>query len=114
MSDIKTTSTLYIPDNIKTNYEFMPEFGWEEMIKAAIVVGIALVIALIWGGITSHEHSFFHGVAIVGIAGFGAFGVFKKDNYNQSMLDHARRFFLFSKEQQKYKYQYYNPFAPKD
>jgi len=70
MSDINTTSTLYIPDNIKTNYEFMP--------------------------------------------GFGAFGVFKKDNYNQSMLDHARRFFLFSKEQQKYKYQYYNPFAPKD
>jgi len=114
MQETKTTSTLYIPDNIRTDYEFFSGFGWKEMIRLVIVAIVALIIAFIWAGISGHEHSFFHGTAIVAISGFAAFTVFRKDNNNQSMIDHTRRFLLFSKEQQKYKYRYYNPFDSKN
>jgi len=110
MQEIKTTSTLYIPDNIKTGFEAMSGFGWKEIAKTIAVVGVAFVVAVIWHFATGQEH-IFHGIGIVVISGGVAFVFFRKDENNQSMLDNIRRFARFSREQQKYKYRYHDPYA---
>jgi len=102
---------LYIPDNIKTGYEFVSGFGWGEFAKTAVIIGISLIVALIWNGISDSTNGFIRSFLIVALSGGAAIGFFRKDDTNQSMLDHMKRIFRFSKEQQKFKYCYYNPFG---
>ena len=108
----ETNTSLYIPDNIKSGVEFISGVGWKEAIISAIVGAIAVFASIIFNAITSQEHGFLiiAGAAVVSIG--VTLLVVRKDDLNQSMLDHGRRFLAFSKEQQKFKYRYYNPFDP--
>ena len=110
MQEIKTTSTLYIPDNIKTGFEFVGGFGWKEMARAAAITGIAAIFALIYNAITRPEHGFFVVAGVIFVVAAGCVTALRKDATNQSAIDHGRRFIRFSKEQQKFKYKYHNPF----
>lgn len=110
MQEIKTTSTLYIPDNIKTSFEFFAGIGWKEMSYIAIFAGIALMLALIYNGIAQDNFGFFRGAIMVILAIATAVSLFKKDNQNQSMIDHGRRFLRFNRQQQKFKYKHHDSF----
>ena len=102
---------LYIPDNIKTGFEFFPGLGWREVVYGAILTGAAFGAVLIWNSFTEDGFEFFRGAAVVVLGALTSYGLFKKDNFNQSMIDHGRRFLVFAKEQQVFKYRYHDPFS---
>ena len=105
-----TTSTLYIPDNIKTGFEVWG-LGLKEIAITAIAVGIAFIASLIIGGLVDVDSFMLPGLGIMIITGATAAVALKKNENNLSMVDHIRLLSRFAKEQQKFKYKYYDQYS---
>lgn len=112
MSETKTSTTnLYVPANIKTRFEALPGFGFKEMAMTAMAGAMGVGVAVILHIVTAQE-SIMMGIFIAVVSLALGFVTTRKDDTNRSVLDSIKILIRFSKEQQKFKYVYIDPYRP--
>ena len=101
--DTLNTTSLYIPVNIKTRFEFFDGYGITELLPTIITAltsgSFAFIINAITGGIVVP-------VLIVLVSIAASVMALAKGENNMSLVDHIKCIFRFSREQKKYPYYY--------
>jgi hypothetical protein len=96
-------TSLYIPVNIKTRYEFFDGYGAKELPATAAAVFVsgffAFVIHAVFGGAVLP-------VLIVLVTAAASVTALAKGENNMSVADHAECVLRFMREQRKYPYYY--------
>lgn len=103
-------NTLYVPVNIKTRFEFIEGFGFNELFITLIVSGIVGVIVFVASLFTSDPYNAILAISITAAATGMAV---RKNEINLSITDMATLFWRFFNTQQHYNFSYYNRFLEK-
>ncbi|MDR2899665.1 MAG: hypothetical protein LBU94_05070 [Clostridiales bacterium] len=102
---------LYVPANIKTRFELVDGFGFEELFKTGIVTALSILVALLVYTITGDNYK---AVFIVLITAAVMFTLVRKNESNQSILDILGLIIRFQRIQQKYGYEFTSKYPAKE
>ena len=98
-------TSLYIPVNIKTRFEFFNGFGFAELIPTIIITLLSGIIAFVTYGVTADTVA---SILIVLVTIAASVMCLTKGAYNLSMLDQIRQLIRFSRGQKIFKYRRLN------
>jgi hypothetical protein len=100
---MEPNTSLYIPVNIKTRFEFFDGYGVTELIPTIVTTLASGFIALI---VHTATNSAIIPVLIVLVTIATSVTVLSKGDNNMSVIDQTRCVLRFSREQKKYPYYY--------
>lgn len=100
---------LFCPANIKTRYEFVSGFGFNELAVTVIVAGIFAVITFFINLLIIKNN--YNAVLVVSVFAVAVGMVVRKNEMNQSIADIVKLTFQFQLRQQKFKYTYFSPYT---
>ena len=94
--------TLSIPENIPLRWELWRGFGWPELLRSAILVGIACLGCWLYTCLSNSPLKILTSLVVVIAAGIIASGLFTKQNTHLSMYDYIKYAVQFQRSQRRY------------